>query len=169
MVKKSKMEYNSSDESVIEEVIVAREPELTTEPQVVNPLVITTKEKKPRTQKQIDATLRMRDNLKAKQLETIKIKEQTKLEHDTLMDAVKEKLIKSKEKKKVNKRVDEQIEIELEKKLKEFVDNDSSSDEESEEEEIVKPKARPKTRVRQSTAPQPQQRQGPPPMTINFV
>jgi hypothetical protein len=78
--------------------------------------------KKPRSDKQIENTLKMREMLKLKRENEFKIKEQVRLEHDELKQKIKDKIKKNN----VNDKVM--------KKIKKIVE--SSSDEEEEEEEI---------------------------------
>jgi len=51
--------------------------------------IIKPKEKKPRTQKQIENTNKMREALKLKREQELKIKEQVRLEHEELKNKIK--------------------------------------------------------------------------------
>ena len=157
MPKKAKLEYDSTNESKTEEVkqpepyVFSKEKTKATtekksedfssiEPVVEIPVK---KEKKPRTQKQIDATNRMREALAKRKEQAMRIKEETKLQREMMDKEIKKKINKLKEResidKKVNKRVSEKVKEELYKKLKEEVpsdDEETESEYESSESEI---------------------------------
>ena len=108
-------------------------PESESETEVVTPIpepvaIVnkpTEKPKKQRSQAQIDATNRMREQLKLKREADTKIKETVKLEHDELKKKIKKKLFST--------RVKEQVE----QKIKEIaVLSESESESESDESEI---------------------------------
>jgi hypothetical protein len=99
MARKIKIQYESEseDEKLIEEEI----QEIVEVPTVIN-------EKKPRTQKQIDATNNMRKALLQRREKEILLK-QAKLEHEELQNKVKEKIIKEKTKEKSNKKINKKV------------------------------------------------------------
>jgi hypothetical protein len=134
---KPKLEYDSTNESKTEEI---KQPD--PEPVAAIAEIPVKKEKKPRTQKQIEATNKMREALAKRKEQAMRIKEETKLQREMMDKEIKKKISKLKEKehieKKVNKRISEKVKEELYKKLKEEVpsDDDGETDYESSESEI---------------------------------
>jgi len=119
------------------------------------------KDKKPRSQKQIDATIKMREALKARTENNKKLKEDLEAKMD---DTLNHKLIKKQINKKVNM------------KLKQIVDTNNDELSDSDEEVIIIPKRKPvkpankpvitKTKAEAPPPPPPVTKQG---YAIRFV
>jgi hypothetical protein len=102
------------------------------------------KEKKPRSQKQIDACNKMREALQSRKDDKIRLKEQTRLEHEAMQIEIARKLDKLKKKEKVNKKVDkradEKVNQKIQQKLNELVSESDSESSVSSEEIVIKKK-----------------------------
>jgi uncharacterized membrane protein YheB (UPF0754 family) len=101
----------------------------------------------------------MREALRARQILALKLKEETRLEHEEINKQVKKKLQKERVKqhieKKVNKQLNKKVEDEVHKRLKNMVSEsepeiESESESENDSEEvIIQPirKSKPKTKA----------------------
>jgi hypothetical protein len=126
--------------------------EIEVEPIQDEPVAI--KEKKPRSQKQIDACINMRKALQSRKDDKLRLKEETRLEHEAMQLEIARKLDKLKKKEKISKKVDKKAEKKvnekLQQKLNELV-SESESDESSvsSEEIVIKKKTTKKAPVRE--------------------
>lgn len=119
-----KLEYESDSDHDVDNALPVVEEQLLTKS---NEKV--TKEKKPRSQKQIDTTNKMREALKQRREHDLRIKEQVRLEQEEMNKKIKKQIHKSK------------VKDEVKKQLKKIADYESESDgSTSSEEDNIKPK-----------------------------
>ena len=143
----AKAEYNSESET---EIIIDTKPNEPNEPNEPDEICIPTRKtktttKEPRTEKQIEATNKMREKLNARRETNLKIKEQVKIEHDELKIIVKEKIKKNNVKEKVIK------------SLKKIIDSDSDTEDNLQEQDYPDPSPPPRKQIKKPTQIKPQQ------------
>jgi hypothetical protein len=100
--------------------------------------------KKARSQKQIDACIKMREALQSRKDDKIRLKEETRLEHEAMQIEIARKLDKLKKKEKISKKVDKRAEAKanekIQQKLNELVSDSDSESSISSEEIVIKKK-----------------------------